>query len=575
MECTMPNLTGTNPFMNDDQMTLADVLDLIAADTELKPQRRRNLCSAIRVLGRLMNRDLTYLPANAGFYRKMFRGLHPEHCGLSKSRIANIKSDALFALRHVGCIAGARTYMAPLSPEWLLLWDAAEPAGRLRLYISRLLHYCSARKISPDEVDDAVSEQLRTALIEESFVDDPVRIYKNILRTWNKLVDQVPVWPRFRFSIPNDRDDYTIPLDRFPQSLCDEVDAMVDQWAGKDILDDYGPAKPLSPRTIKTRLYRLRQIVTGLVHSGHDISTVTSISFVTEVDSAKSALRYHLDRAGGQTTAQVQDLAVLIKTLAKHWVKVEEDHLDALKVMCRKVTPAIKGLTLKNRDRLRQFDDLNNVRLLLDFPAQEIELAIQADQGRRLDAVRVQVALAVALLLTMPVRAANLVGLHIDRHIQRTRAGKNGVVHVVIPGHEVKNGEDLEFELPSNVVRLLDIYLRDFHPRLIDEPSPWLFPGREPGQHKAIMTLGEQVRKQVFKSTGLHVNLHLFRHICAKFYLDCMPGGYEVVRRLLGHRSSETTIRFYAGMEGKAASRHYDEVILQLRKDLKNHPEAR
>ena len=51
--------------------------------------------------------------------------------------------------------------------------------------------------------------------------------------------------------------------------------------------------------------------------------------------------------------------------------------------------------------------------------------------------------------------------------------------------------------------------------------------------------------------------------------------GYEVVRRLLGHRTSETTIRFYAGMEGKSASRHYDDVILQLRKDLQNQPRLR
>ncbi len=571
----MPDTPKKNPFMTDDQMSLNDVLEKVAADTALKPQRRRNLCSAIRAVGKLMERDLTYLPSQPGFYRKMLKGLHPAHCGLSKSRIANIKSDVLFSLRHVGCIDGARSYMAPLTLEWQVLWDKAACAGRLRLYVSRLLHFCSAREISPDEVNDEVSEQLRIALIEESFVDDPVRIHKSVLRTWNKLVDQVPDWPRFRFTIPNGRDHYTIPLDRFPQSLRDEVNAMVEQWAGKDILDDDGPAKPLAPRTIKTRLYRLRQIVTGLVHSYYDINNVTSISIVTEIDSAKAALRYHLDRAGDQTTAQIFDLAILIKTLAKHWVRVDEKHLDALKVLCSRVKANNEGLTDKNRERLRKFDDPNNVRLLLDFPAQQIELAIAADQGRRLDAARVQVALAVGLLLMMPVRAANLVGLHLERHIQRTRAGKNGVVHVVIPGHEVKNGEDLEFELPDDVVRLLDIYLRDFHPRLSEEPSPWLFPGREPGKHKAIMTLGEQVRKQVFNSTGLHVNLHLFRHIGAKFYLDCMPGGYEVVRKMLGHRSSKTSIRFYAGMEGKAASRHYDEVILQLREDLTNRPEAR
>ena len=570
----MPDNSETNPFMNDDQMTLADVLEKIAADAELQPQRRRNLCSAIHALGRLMNRDMSYLPAHAGFYRLMFKKLHPEHCGLSKSRIANIKSDVLFALKYVGCIDGARTYMAPFSTEWQTLWDEALCAGRLRRYVSRLMHYCSARGIRPGAVDDAVSEDLLRALIDESFVDNPARTHKSILRTWNKLVNQLPSWPQVKLTITNDRDDYTITLDQFPQSFRDEIDAMARQWAGEDILDDFGPDKPLAPRTIKTRLYRLRQIVTALVHSGYGIDTITSVRMVIEIEAAKTALRYHLERAGGQTTAQVQDLAVLIKTLAKHWVKVDEEHLNALKDLYAKVRPGTEGLTPKNRDRLRQFNDTNNIRLLLNFPMLEVEASIKADQGRRLDAVRVQVALAVAILLMMPVRAANLVGLHLDRHLQRTRAGKKGVVHIVIPGHEVKNGEELEFELPAELVRLLDLYLRDFHPRLTDEPSHWLFPGREPGQHKAIMTLGQQVTRQVFKTTGLRVNLHLFRHISAKLYLDRVPGGYEVVRRLLGHRTSETTIRFYAGMESKSASRHYDDVILQLRNDLQNQTGA-
>ena len=571
----MPETLEKNPFMTDDQMTMKDVLMKIAADTELKSQRRRNLCSAIRAVGKLMEKNLSYLPAYPGFYRTKFKGLHPEHCGLTKSRIANIKCDVLFALKHVGCIDGARTYMAPLTEEWKELWENAICAGNLRRYVSRFLHYCSARGILPEQVDDDVSDQLRRALIDESFVDDPTRTHKGILRTWNKLVDQVPGWPQIKLSIANDRDDYTIPLERFPQSFRDEVDAMVIHWAGKDILDDYGPEKPVAPRTIKTRLYRLRQIVTALVHSGHDIDTVTSVAFVTEVESAKTTLRYHLDRADNQTTAQIQDLSVLIKTLAKHWVRVDEEHLKALKDLCSKVKPRFNGMTAKNRDRLRQFDDPKNIRLLLDFPTREIERAVKADKGRRSDAVRVQVALSVGLLLMMPVRAANLVGLHLGRHIQRTRSGKNGVVHIVIPGHEVKNGENLEFELPCEIVRILDLYLRDFRPRLITDENRWLFPGRNLSSHKAIMTMGEQIRARVFKVTGLHVNLHLFRHICTKLYLDCMPGNYEVVRRLLGHRSSETTIRFYAGMESKSASRHYDEVILQLRKDLHNQPVAR
>jgi hypothetical protein len=43
------------------------------------------------------------------------------------------------------------------------------------------------------------------------------------------------------------------------------------------------------------------------------------------------------------------------------------------------------------------------------------------------------------------------------------------------------------------------------------------------------------------------------------------PGGHEVARRLLGHRTITTTIGFYAGMEVAAAVRHYDRHVAQRR----------
>ena len=563
----MPDGSTINPFTTADQMTLANVLERIDSDESLSTQRRRNLCSALRGLGKLMNRDLSYLPPHPGFYRSIFKGLHPEHCGLTAGRIRNIKTDVQFAFKHTGCIHGTHTYMAPFSPAWQALWNAAECAGRLRCYASRLMHYCSAQGIPPDAVDDAVADSFLKALVDESFVQDPIHTFKGILCTWNKLVDAVPGWPGTKLIVPCNKETYTIPLDRFPKPFQGEIYALVEHWAGNDILDEDGPAKPLKPRTIKSRLYRNRQIVSALVLRGWKIETITSLATIVEFDAAKVVLRFYLDRAGGNTTSQVHGLAILIKTLAKHWVKVDEASLKSLKALCAKVDPAVKGMTEKNKTRLRQLDDPKNVALLLNFPACRVDEIRRSDRGRRRDAVAIQIALAVELLLMAPVRAENLVNINTERHIQRTRSGKGGVVHLVIPGAEVKNEEDLEFELPSATVDLLDLYLKDYHPRLVSGPCPWLFPGKE-NKPKTREHFGDQVSRHVFKATGLRVNLHLFRHIAAKLYLDLNPGGYEVVRRLLGHRSMETTIRFYAGMEHAAAGRHFDAEILRLRRSL-------
>ena len=65
--------------------------------------------------------------------------------------------------------------------------------------------------------------------------------------------------------------------------------------------------------------------------------------------------------------------------------------------------------------------------------------------------------------------------------------------------------------------------------------------------------------------SGLSVTTHQFRHIAAKFWLDENPGSYEVVRRILHHRSIDTTTASYTGFETRAAALHYDQFILKQR----------
>jgi integrase len=64
----------------------------------------------------------------------------------------------------------------------------------------------------------------------------------------------------------------------------------------------------------------------------------------------------------------------------------------------------------------------------------------------------------------------------------------------------------------------------------------------------------------------MRMHPHLFRHAGAKLFLDANPGAYEVVRRVLGHRSLNTTTNFYTGLETARAVRHFDTTILRLRK---------
>jgi integrase len=61
--------------------------------------------------------------------------------------------------------------------------------------------------------------------------------------------------------------------------------------------------------------------------------------------------------------------------------------------------------------------------------------------------------------------------------------------------------------------------------------------------------------------TGLRVTVHQFRHAAAALILQAKPGNYEYVRRILRHRSIQTTINFYIGLETTQASQEFGEII--------------
>jgi site-specific recombinase XerC len=50
-------------------------------------------------------------------------------------------------------------------------------------------------------------------------------------------------------------------------------------------------------------------------------------------------------------------------------------------------------------------------------------------------------------------------------------------------------------------------------------------------------------------------------------HLEAHPGDYESPRRMLGHKSIDTTTNFYTGLETAAAARLYDESLLKRRRE--------
>ena len=76
------------------------------------------------------------------------------------------------------------------------------------------------------------------------------------------------------------------------------------------------------------------------------------------------------------------------------------------------------------------------------------------------------------------------------------------------------------------------------------------------------------VRGNLVLPRGVVITPHQFRHLAAKLFLDRHPNEHETVRRLLGHKSLETTMRYYRELEAVLAGRRYAALLDELLGDF-------
>lgn len=243
---------------------------------------------------------------------------------------------------------------------------------------------------------------------------------------------------------------------------------------------------------------------------------------------------------------------------------IEPDHLAGIRRYARQLSGDAsgrrirrRGMTEKNRKRLRQFRDPATRAAFLNLPGALMEQATL--ERRPIKAARLaEVALAIAILTIAPMRRKNLAAIEIDRHIDRVGERK---VYLTVPFSEVKNQSPLEFELPPRIAELLDRFIADHRAHLTDTSSKWLFARIDGAAHIHEGVLARRITETFKRTLGLEMNMHLFRHLAAMFILERDPGAYNLVRRLLGHSELSTTIDACTGMETLTATRFLADIV--------------
>lgn len=545
--------------------TLADVL--LRIDVMEEGTRRRDLRSAVTSFCKAVGKRPEEILVIPHEIRALREAVQPLAIGISKARWANICSGLNKAIALVQDLVPSRN-TTPLLPEWEALLDALPKS--LKRKLSSGARYFSGKGVKPSVVslDDLLGycEAIKTNRMRRN----AEQAADEFLWAWNRTAPQYPAWPQVHIPREDKRDTYSLPLETFPPSFAADIDAYIGRLSQGILFDlddeddddiDFGPLRPVRPATVATRQRQLRAAASALVHSGVNPAEITSIATLVALPNARRILHFMMQRnPDGQSSAGVAQLAIFIAKIAKHWVKVDTAHHDKLKRLASRVAVPVSGMTAKNRDRLRVFDDPEMVAAFVCLP-DTIQKAVEKDRrAPKLKAHLAQMAAAIAIQIVIPLRRTNLAAIDIKRHLVANRNG----VYLVIPEAETKNREPINFQIPGFALEVVKWYIRDYRPYLVTVESSALFPGRGDA-FKSPQTLGLQLQDTIKQFLGIDFNIHLFRHAAGKIFLDINPGNYEVLRQLLRHKSINTTTSAYSGAETRQAGLLYANIVENLR----------
>jgi hypothetical protein len=544
--------------------SFADAITMIGGAEQLPEQTRRHWSTSLRQVAKALDKPLEVIPARYSAVRAELGLLHHVPAGLTAKTLANHRSNCKSALLWLAREKGVPEHGAPLTAEWEQLRAGIRDAlNRSRL--SSLMRFCSANKIEPAKVDEAVVDRFMGYRSNIGRSSD--HAFRRLLaRAWNANIRKVQGWPQRELAVPPVKAAVELEWENFPEGLRRDVAGYL-QGLTKVRRSRVGKRiRPLKASTIRTRLAELQAAARMAVKVGVPIESLTSLSALLAPDVVEKVLDAYWSRNGENPKLFTIDLARRFFAIAKETKCLNDADCERLAGFWHDLEDHRQGgLTDKNIALIRQVLTPGVWSRVVKLPL-AMMAAAHRERAPVRAAVTAQLAVAIAILSVAPVRLANLAAIKLGTNLIKPD-GPDSDYWLVFPDYDVKNRIKLDYPLPEYVTQVIDDYVHNFRPTLMRGTNEgWLFPGQRRGP-KGKICLSGQITDRIRKATGLRITTHQFRHAAGAIILMKRPGEYELVRQILGHRSAQTTINAYVGLENIRASEIFSKLVIDHMND--------
>jgi integrase len=547
--------------------TLADVLDLID-QTGVTGTRRRDMVSAVKRVCEMAGTVPASVRAEPSILKDMLSRIRPAAHDVSAKSYSNLRSLLAAALQLAGVIDPSGRGSARRHPEWGPVLQALADDQRLSNGLAAFANWCADQDVSPDDVDDTAVQGFLTWLEAKTLHPKPRDLVRGVPKFWNEARTKFNSWPATKltalsFKVPAKHLNWSDLSASFQQ----DAQAYLALRASSDVFDARpgAPKRPLAATTLRQHREHLRLAASIVVQNGEVIASPADLVMP---ERFKSILRHSYNQANREPNAFVLGLAKTLIQVAQYHTGATSQEIGELKRLAGNLPPVPFDLTTKNKTLLRQLESQRLRAKLLFLPEQLMgEVAKDLESGR-VRFVKAQVAIAIDIVLALPLRPQNLSSLSWRHNFSEPNGPRSRLLlHIAARDTKTKR-EDIISEVPDEIARRLRWYRRHILPRLgAADVNGSLFV-TERGIRKGQATLTKQITEAVMGHIGVHMMPHQFRHFGATSYLEEHPEDFETARAILGHAWSKTT-RIYAGSSSRRASRAYNQYLLKQRESLK------